>query len=354
MRILVTGGCGFVGASLALGFKRDRGNAEVLALDNLRRRGSELALPRLKKGGVVFVHGDIRNPEDLAQVPKVGLLVECSAEPSVMAGYDGATAYMFNTNLAGTVNCLEYAARWGSDIIFMSTSRIYAIEALRGLPLITSPTRFEIEEGASGPGWSKSGITVDFPVLTGVRSLYGASKLCSELLISEYAAIYGLRAIINRCGVVSGPWQMGKVDQGFVVHWCARHFYGGHLAYKGFEGRGFQVRDVLHLQDLYELLCLQLSDINRHNGKTYNVGAGRNFSVSLRELTDMCRVVSGNRIDIESQPETHPSDIPYYVTDNTLISEHTGWFPKRSVNHTVEDIFQWLRQNSRDLETVFA
>jgi CDP-paratose 2-epimerase len=113
MRILVTGGAGFVGSTLALSFKRDRADVEVLALDNLRRRGSELALPRLKEGGVTFVHGDIRNPEDLAQAPAVDLIVECAAEPSVMGGYDGATAYMFNANLVGTVNCLEYACRCG-------------------------------------------------------------------------------------------------------------------------------------------------------------------------------------------------------------------------------------------------
>src|SRR6187397_1498530 len=82
MRILVTGGAGFVGSNLALFFKRDRPDATVVAFDNLRRRGSELALPRLRAAGVEFRHGDVRNAEDLAEAGDFDLMIECSAEPS--------------------------------------------------------------------------------------------------------------------------------------------------------------------------------------------------------------------------------------------------------------------------------
>src|SRR6185369_17887032 len=99
MRILVTGGAGFIGSHIALAFKRDIPNATVLALDNLKRRGSELALSRLAAGGVQFCHGDIRNPEDLSEVGHSDLLVECSAEPSVKAGLAGGEKYLINTNL---------------------------------------------------------------------------------------------------------------------------------------------------------------------------------------------------------------------------------------------------------------
>ena len=77
-----------------------------------------------------------------------------------------------------------------------------------------------------------------------------ATKLASELLVEEYRAIYDLRTIVNRCGVISGPWQMGKVDQGFLVLWASRHLLGGALSYVGFDGEGLQVRDVLHIEDL--------------------------------------------------------------------------------------------------------
>ena len=104
--ILVTGGAGFVGSSLALGLKAKYPDSRVTALDNLKRRGSELNLPRLRAAGVDFVHGDIRSLEDLSVSPPPGLVLECSAEPSVLAGRDGSPAYLIHSNLLGTFHCL--------------------------------------------------------------------------------------------------------------------------------------------------------------------------------------------------------------------------------------------------------
>src|ERR1700736_2343975 len=126
-------------------------------------------------------------------------------------------------------------------------------------------------------------LSVDEPRLPN-RSLRVATKLCSELIIAEYMALYGLRAVINRCGVLAGPWQMGKVDQGFVVLWAAQHLFGGALSYNGFGGAGLQVRDALHVEDLCRLVRDQAAQIATHRGKTYNVGGGAERSVSLAEL----------------------------------------------------------------------
>ena len=101
--------------------------------------------------------------------------------------------------------------------------------------------------------------------------------------------MYGLRTVVNRCGVLAGPWQMGKVDQGFIVLWMARHLYGGALAYTGFGGEGLQVRDILHVDDLYDLLRCNCAQLDRHSGATYNVAGGIERSVSLRELTEWCQ-----------------------------------------------------------------
>ena len=130
-RILITGGAGFIGSNLALSFKRDRPSATVIAFDNLKRRGSELALSRLRAGGVKFMHGDIRSMDDLASVGPANILIEASAEPSVHAGYGGNPNYLVHTNLFGAANCLEYARQHGSDFVFLSTSRVYSIDALR-------------------------------------------------------------------------------------------------------------------------------------------------------------------------------------------------------------------------------
>jgi CDP-paratose 2-epimerase len=349
MRILITGGAGFVGSHLALSFKREKPASAVVVLDNLKRRGSELALRRLAAGGVEFRHGDIRNPEDFADTGRFDLLIECSAEPSVQAGLHGAERYLINTNLIGTINCLDHARRHDAAVVFLSTSRVYPIAPLRELPLVTTQTRFVIPPSNTGPGWSARGINESFPLI-GSRSLYGATKLCSELIIGEYVALFGMRAIINRCGVLTGPWQMGKVDQGFVVLWAARHLFGGALSYNGFGGTGLQVRDVLHVEDLYLLINEQVAQIANHSGKIYNVGGGIECSISLAELTEACFTRTGQRLVISSQPQTNPVDIPYYVTDNTAVAAATGWRPRISTSDVLEDVFKRLHDHRGEVE----
>ena len=324
----------------------------MVALDNLKRRGSELALPRLAAADVEFVHGDIRNPEDL-DVGEIGLLVECSAEPSVRAGYDADPRYLINTNLSGTIHCLERARRDSASVIFLSTSRVYPIAGLRALPLVRRGDRMVIAAGEHGPGWSEHGIARDFS-LSGARSLYGATKLCSEHLIEEYGNLYGLKTIINRCGVIAGPWQMGKVDQGFFVLWAARHHYRRELLYQGFDGLGLQVRDVLHIADLTDLVMLQVAELEKHQGKLYTLGGGAERSVSLRELTSLCAEISGWHTEPQPRPETHPSDVPYFVADNREVRAATGWSPKRSVGDTLGDVFDWLARENANLKGILG
>jgi CDP-paratose 2-epimerase len=351
MRIMITGGAGFVGSHLALSFKQEKPSCTVVAMDNLKRRGSELALRRLGAGGVEFRHGDVRNPEDLADAGKVDLLIECSAEPSVQAGLSGGERYILNTNLIGTINCLDHARRHDAAVVFLSTSRVYPITALRSLPLEATKTRFVIPESKQGQGWSARGIAEDFS-LTGNRSLYGASKLCSELIIAEYVALYGMPAVVNRCAVLTGAWQMGKVDQGFVVLWAARHLFGGALSYNGFGGAGLQVRDALHVRDLYRLIRDQIDAIESHSGQVYNVGGGAGCSVSLAELTEECARRAGRQLTIASRPETDPVDIPFYVTDNTAVASATGWRPEISLDEMLDDIFEWLREHRKQVEAI--
>jgi CDP-paratose 2-epimerase len=170
---------------------------------------------------------------------------------------------------------------------------------LRALPLRLEGNRFAIVSGAFGNSWSTRGITEEFPT-DGSRSLYGTTKLASELLIEEYNAAFGVQTIVNRCGVITGPWQMGKVDQGFFVLWAARHLYDGTLYYSGFGGKGHQVRDVLHIADLFDLMNRQVDCFERHSGQVYNVGGGLGCSISLAELTERCAARTRNRLVLGS------------------------------------------------------
>jgi CDP-paratose 2-epimerase len=352
-KILITGGAGFVGSNLALRFKQSRPAAEVTAFDNLRRRGSELILSRLKRGGVAFVHGDVRVREDLMAAGQVDLLVDCAAEPSVLAGRDGSPDYVIQTNLVGTVNCLELARRHGADVLFLSTSRIYPSAPINGLKYREAATRFQMLPDQPLPGSSEHGVAEDFP-LKGSRSLYGASKLASELLLEEYRDAYGIRAIVDRCGVLTGPWQMGKVDQGVVVLWVAKHLFRGALSYIGFGGTGKQVRDILHVQDLYDLLEIQLARIAELDGEVFNVGGGVPISVSLQELTALCREHTGNTIPIQSVPETRPQDLICYLSDCRKVTARTGWRPRLQPATIIAEIARWISDHRADLEPILA
>ena len=353
MRILITGGAGFVGSSLATALQRSLPDTEVCAFDNLRRRGSELALARLAAAGVEFVHGDVRATEDLAAIGRFDALIDCAAEPSVHAGYGNDPSYVVHTNLTGTVHCLEAARRSGAGVIFLSSSRVYPIAGLRALPLERRGRRLDIPEGTSGTGWSSGGLTAEFP-LTGCRSMYGATKLASELLIEEYRAMYGVRAVINRCGVIAGPWQMGRVDQGFIALWAARHEYGGPLTYTGFGGEGLQVRDVLHVDDLADLIRIQLADLDRLSGGLFNAGGGHERSLSLAELTAMCQARTGTTLAIAGEAQTRDADVPYYCSDNSAVTAATGWRPRRSLDMLLDDVFAWLRAERRLLEPLLG
>lgn len=354
MNILITGGAGFVGFQMAKLLREKDAAARIVVLDNLKRRGSELNLAALRRLGIEFHHADIREPHDFDEVQgNFDLFLECSAEPSVLAGLNGNPLYSIDTNLGGTINCLEFARKRCERFLFLSTSRVYSIPELQKIPLRNADTRFEMDLTKSlGLGLSDRGLAEDFP-LTGYRSIYGTTKLASELLIQEYVHAYGLKAIINRCGVLCGPGQMGKVDQGVFTLWMARHQFGGELTYMGFEGSGFQVRDLLHPKDLFDLVLLQQTKSDRWNGGIYNIGGGNANSVSLKELTTICQEITGRKIKISLTPKTSSVDIPFYVTDSGLAQSVFGWKPKTNVKELMSDIQRWLTTNEENLKPLF-
>jgi CDP-paratose 2-epimerase len=345
--ILVAGGAGFVGSSLALRLRAAYPDARIVAADSLRRRGSEWNLPRLTAASVEFIHADIRRPDDLAfPNMRFDLVIDCSAEPSVLAAYGGGPAYVIDTNLTGTVNLLELTRRDGADFVFLSTSRVYPVRRLNAVAVEEQESRFAIAAEQTMPGVGPAGIAEDFP-LDGARSLYGATKLACELLLAEYADMYGLRTVVNRCGVIAGPWQMGKVDQGVFALWMAHHYFKRPLAYIGYGGTGKQVRDLVAVDELADLVLHQIASLGGSSQPVYNVGGGLASSLSLAEATALCQEITGNRIEIARVPENRPSDVRLYVTDNARVNADTGWSPRKTPRETLAEIFTWIRDNER-------
>jgi len=351
MKILITGGCGFVGSSIALHLRSAYPSYSIIAFDNLHRRGSELNIGRLKSEKIDFVHGDIRQKEDIEAIGKVDVLIEASAEPSVLAGIGSSPDYAINTNLMGTIHALNYARLHQATFIFLSTSRVYPINQIEKLRIATDEHRFNLTDAQDIEGVSAKGISERFP-LEGYRSIYGATKLASELMIQEYNHFYGLTSVINRCGVLTGPWQMGKSDQGVAVLWLARHFWNQSLSYIGFEGSGRQVRDILHVRDLCRLIDMQIHDSKKFNGQTFNVGGGVKNSISLKEMTLICQKVTGNTIPVHPVPEARQADIAVYITDNSRIETFCPWRPEIQPEQIFSEIYEWITKNEELLTPI--
>ncbi len=349
--VLITGGCGFIGSHLALAFRRQ--GDRVVAFDNLSRRGSEILRDRGRQAGVEFVHGDIRHPGDLAQVRgPVDLLIECSAEPSVLVGTRGDDAeFMVQNNLVGALHCFEFARRQNAPVLFLSTSRVYPYDTLNAQAYREEATRFV--PAASGLGFGPDGVGPDYP-LDGTRSLYGATKLAAEIMLQEYSRQYGLPAVIDRCGVVAGPWQLGKQDQGVFTYWLVSHLLNRPLAYFGFGGQGKQVRDLLHIADLVELVLVQSRQIATCRGEIYPAGGGPGSSLSLLETTRLCQQLTGLQPPVGAQPDNRPADVIWFVTNNRSTTERFGWRPTRNAETILRDIRDWLAAEPGLLANLFG
>jgi len=345
MRVLVAGGCGFVGGEVCQALVEHVPDVRVTALDSLRRRGSELMRDRLAGLGVRVEHGDVRLASDVESLGTFDWVVDAAAEPSVLAGTTGAdigARQLVEHNLLGTVNLLEAAVRWQAGVVLLSTSRVYSIATLTSVPLVVRESArgeaFAVDPAAALPtGTGLAGVREDCPTSAPV-SLYGATKVASESLALEYGHRYGLPVVVNRCGVLAGAGQFGRPDQGIFSWWIHSWAAGRPLSFIGFGGRGRQVRDCLHPADLATLLVTQMRGVEA--GPTLcNVSGGAPSAVSLNELSQWCRERFGAR-DVGEMSEGRPYDLPWIVLDSGLAATRYGWRPTRDVWRVCEEIAQ--------------
>lgn len=340
MKILITGICGFAGSEVALALRETLAGVTVTGLDNLSRPGSHEHRTRLLQAGLTVRHGDVRCPSDLENLPACDWVIDASANPSVLAGLGTGTSsrQVVEHNLIGTVNLLEACRRWQAGFVLLSTSRVYSIRALAGLPLTISDDAFHLEDGPfKTPGVSPPGISETFPT-TAPISLYGATKLASETLALEYGSSYDFPVWINRCGVLAGAGQFGRPDQGIFAFWIHSWARRRRLSYIGFGGHGHQVRDCLHPRDLVPILTRQMSEADPgSNPAIVNLSGGIASARSLRQLSDWCARRLG-RHEVGSQPEERPNDIPWVVLDPSLATQTWDWQPTLPAETIFEEI----------------
>jgi CDP-paratose 2-epimerase len=344
MKILITGICGFAGTSIAKSLLQHHSDLQIVGLDNFSRKGSEQNITELKSLRINLIRGDIRFQSDIDNLPKVDCVIDCAANPSVLAGLDGnsSSRQLMEHNLIGTINLLEYCKRHKAGLILLSTSRVYSASELSDLPVKPCNNRFELHD-CDLSGVSKSGLSEDFPT-TAPLSLYGASKLASETLILEYGECFGFPVWINRCGVLAGAGQFGKADQGIFSYWIHSFKEKNPLKYIGFDGCGHQVRDALHPKDLVPLLSRQLMEPSWDAPKIINVGGGIENSMSLKELSDWCEKRLGPN-EVVPTLEQRPMDAPWIVMDSTIAQNTWHWSVKTRLEQILEEIADHADQN---------
>lgn len=351
MKLLVTGAAGFVGGAIIRHLLAALEGLEIVGLDNLMRAGSELNRTALRDLGVDFHHGDVRVASDFSALPRVDWVIDAAANPSVLAGLDGAggSRRIIEHNLLGTVNMLEYCRRTGAGFILISTSRVYSIEPLAALPVEVDDEAFRPVAGADlPPGVSARGIDERFPTEPPV-SLYGASKLASETLALEYGAAFGFEVWIDRCGVIAGAGQFGRPDQGIFSFWIHSARHGRPLRYIGFGGAGHQVRDCLHPRDLAALVALQLRTPRGARTRVQNVAGGGDNRMSLAQLTRWCRRRFGP-VAVDADPRERPFDLPWVVLDPSLAERQWDWSPEVPMEAILEEIALHAEENPDWLE----
>ena len=340
MKILVTGGCGFVGTNICL-YLNDRGH-NIFSLDNLSRKGSKYNLKLLNEKKIINYNFDISNSNKILKLKEFDLIIDCCAEASVEISKKNFDA-VISTNLIGTINILKKAKKDNSKIIFLSSSRVYPIHILNKLVKNKILKKKILVKKMLNEDTS----------IQGAKTIYGVTKLASEMFIEEFSYAFGIKYIINRCGVISGPLQFGKQDQGFVSLWIWKHLMNKPLNYIGYGGFGNQIRDVLHIQDLCNLINLQIKKINIINNTIFTVGGSKKSNTSLKNLTDICQKISGNEIKIDKISKTSIYDIPYFITNNYKVSKTYNWLPQKNIIAVVKDTYDWLVENRSNLKKYF-
>lgn len=363
MKILLLGGCGFIGTNMAIE-AISRGH-EVVAFDNLSRgevKNNLSYMEKTYKDKYQFVWGDVRKRGDFEKIPEVDAVINLAANPSVVNSIK-YTGYDFETNTGGTVNSLDFAKNRGLMYIYASTNKVYS-DITNGLPMVEKEKRFEwinyedcpeeiltpmdcglhclgkIIKGGGYEEYTPIAITDKFPV-DGFgkygHSLYGVSKLSGELYCQEYHVQFGVPMVIFRMSCIYGLFQKGVEEQAWV-DWFLRQIMLGDGNINIF-GTGKQVRDVLDGRDTARAYIDALENMTKANGEIFTLGGGPKNTWSLLESIELIEKLTGKKAKLNFH-DKRPADQDIYISDISKVKEKLGWEPKISLEQGIKDMIE--------------
>jgi CDP-paratose 2-epimerase len=332
MRVLITGGAGFVGTNLAARLLGE--GREVLVLDSLTRPGVEENLRWLRAtfGAALSVEvGDIRDRALVRRsVARADAVFHFAAQVAVTTSVVHPVED-FEVNALGTLNVLEAIRKRPSPppLVFTSTNKVYG--SLGDLAMRRGARRYEPkdERARAGVGEERA---LDF------HSPYGCSKGAADQYVRDYARTFGLPTIVFRMSCIYGPHQFGTEDQGWVAHFLIQALRGHPVT---LYGDGYQVRDILFVDDLVEAFLLALRHMGTEGGQAFNIGGGPANAVSLLELLDAIGELTGRRPRVIFD-HWRPGDQKYYVSNTSRFEKATGWHPTTGVRQGVARLAEWL------------
>lgn len=335
MRVLVTGGAGFVGANVAARLLAS--GEEVVILDNLSRQGVEKNLTWLTNDygkNLEVVAGDVRDRDVVRRVVAgADHVFHFAAQVAVTTSITDPSLD-FEVNAAGTLNVLEAARRQSTppSLVYSSTNKVYG--ALEDVELEAQASRYVPRDRRVAERGISEARSLSF------HSPYGCSKGTADQYVLDYAKTFGLRAVVFRMSCIYGPRQLGTEDQGWVAHFLIRALRGEPITVYG---DGKQVRDVLFVEDLVDAFTRVRSDVDRLSGRAFNVGGGPKNSISLLELVEEIERRTRRRPRV-TFAEWRRADQRYYVSDPGALGEATGWEPRVSTSEGLSRLLDWLVQ----------
>jgi CDP-paratose 2-epimerase len=332
MKILITGGAGFIGSNLADHYLK-RG-FETVVYDDLSRQGVEKNLAWLKETHpkLVFHKSDIRDFEKLKKAMQGAFVVYHMASQVAVTSSVKSPLKDFGINALGTLLVLEAARAQKSPpiVIFASTNKVYG--GMENIDLIEKRLRYDFKDKSLKKGIAEN-FNLDF------HSPYGCSKGAADQYTHDYARIYGLKTIVFRQSCIYGTRQFGNEDQGWVAHFAIRALQGKPIT---IFGDGKQVRDLLYIDDLIDCFLKAIKNIKKTSGQVYNIGGGRKYSVSLLELISLLEDKLGKKIKFKFR-DWRPGDQKIYISDVRKAKKDFGWMPTTSVSNGLNTLLKWLR-----------